>query len=384
MKILYHHRIASKDGQFVHVDEIIRALINQGHEVLLVGPPVHENTEFGHDGGLASKLKSLLPKFMYETMELLYGFVVAQRLNEAIKSFQPDVIYERYNLYQPVGAMLAKHHNIPFLLEVNAPLKLERERFYGKLGLPRLASWTEKYTWNSADMVFPVSDVLADYVRDAGVNEENITVLHNGVRYDTLVSMFSRKTKFSDKITIGFSGFMHLTCGVEWAIEAIAELDDPRLHLECVGDGDVLQSLKDKAQSLGVLDKVTFHGLVDRDKIFDYVQNFDIAIQPDVTDYASPLKMFEYMAVKSLIIAPRKPNIEEILTDECAVFFEAGNPDAFKRVLVDTLKDIDSHRRKRNAVYGHILDKKFTWDNNANRISEISKELTKKTTELSK
>ena len=136
MKILYHHRIASKDGQFVHVEEIIKALESQGHEVMLVGPSVHKDTEFGHDGGIASKLKSMLPKAAYELMEFGYCAIVAARLVKAIKDFQPDVIYERYNLFQPVGVMLAKHFDIPIMLEVNAPLKAEREKFYGKLGLP--------------------------------------------------------------------------------------------------------------------------------------------------------------------------------------------------------------------------------------------------------
>ena len=375
MKILYHHRIASKDGQFVHIDEIIRGLTQEGHEVFLVGPPVHENTEFGHDGGLASKLKAMLPKFVYESVELLYGLVVAKRLHSAIKKYKPDVIYERYNLYQPVGVMLAKHHKIPLILEVNAPLKEEREKYYGKLGLPNVASWTENYVWKNADMVLPVSSVLADYIRQAEVPEERITVVHNGVREDVLSSFRHKSTDIQDKVVIGFSGFMHLTCGVEWAIEAIAELDDPRFHLECVGDGDVLQSLKDKAESLGVLDKVTFHGLVERDKIFDYVQRFDIAIQPDVTDYASPLKMFEYMAVKSLIIAPKKPNIEEILQDKCAIFFEPNKPEAFKSVIVDALRDIDTHVDKREAVYKRMWRKRFTWNENARRIVNIAQKL---------
>ena len=29
MKILYHHRIASKDGQYVHIEEIIKAMKKQ-------------------------------------------------------------------------------------------------------------------------------------------------------------------------------------------------------------------------------------------------------------------------------------------------------------------------------------------------------------------
>ena len=37
-RILYHHRIASKDGQYVHVEEIINALRKAGHQVFIVAP----------------------------------------------------------------------------------------------------------------------------------------------------------------------------------------------------------------------------------------------------------------------------------------------------------------------------------------------------------
>lgn len=369
MKILYHHRIASKDGQFVHVEEIIKALESQGHEVMLVGPSVHRDTEFGHDGGMASKLKALLPKAAYEFMEFGYCAVVAARLIKAIKDFQPDVIYERYNLFQPVGVMLAKYFDIPIMLEVNAPLKDEREKFYGNLGLPKLAEWTEEYCWRNADVVMPVTNVLADIVRSKNVPDERISVIHNGVQEKVLESFRNKDTQLTNQITIGFSGFMHLTCGVEMAIESIAELNDPRLRLLCVGDGNVLQSLKEKADFLGVASQVEFTGLVERDVIFDYVKQFDIALQPDVTDYASPLKMFEYMAAKTLIVAPSKPNIREILDDDCAVLFDPDSKCAFKESLTVALESIEQKNEMRERVYQKMWDKGFTWDENARRIA---------------
>ena len=38
MKILYHHRTASKDGQAVHIEEMIASLRALGHEVRVVAP----------------------------------------------------------------------------------------------------------------------------------------------------------------------------------------------------------------------------------------------------------------------------------------------------------------------------------------------------------
>ena len=40
MKILYHHRIASKDGQAVYIEEMIEAMRSLGHEVRVVAPTI--------------------------------------------------------------------------------------------------------------------------------------------------------------------------------------------------------------------------------------------------------------------------------------------------------------------------------------------------------
>ena len=56
MRILYSHRIQSRDGQSVHVEELIAALRALGHEVLVVGPGFYENAEFGGESGLVAAI----------------------------------------------------------------------------------------------------------------------------------------------------------------------------------------------------------------------------------------------------------------------------------------------------------------------------------------
>ncbi|QTH63127.1 glycosyltransferase family 4 protein [Psychrosphaera ytuae] len=379
MKILYHHRIASKDGQFVHVEELTNALLEQGHELKFVAPTVNEQSEFGHDGGFVSKLKAALPAFIYELLELTYSLWVFIKLAVAIKQFKPEFIYERYNLYQPAGVWASKLFGIPLILEINAPLVEERSRYSG-LSLKRFAKKIENYTWRGADKCLPVTDVLADHVRAAGVPEQNIEVIHNGVRQPFIDEMLATPIQ-QDKpeIIIGFTGFIHPWHGMDKAIEAIAEHKELPLKLVCIGDGAILPELKQQAADLGIADKVEFKGLVIRDKVLDYVKEFDIALQPDVTAYASPLKMFEYMAVGSLIIAPRTPNIEEILSDDTALFFDKGDASAFKAALTEAITNYQQHQAKRQAVKQSVIDKGFVWHENSKRVVGLGQILIKGT-----
>lgn len=375
MKILYHHRIASKDGQFVHVEELTNALIEQGHQLYFVAPKVNENADFGGDGGFVSKLKKALPKALYELLELSYSLWVFIKLVVAIIKFKPDVIYERYNLHQPAGVLAAKLFRLPLLLEINAPLVEERSKYSG-LALQGFAKKIENFTWRTASHCLPVTDVLADYLRKISIPESKITVIHNGVRQQFIDEMMLQDINSHKKeIVIGFTGFIHPWHGMDKALEAIAEHKELPLRLICVGDGNILSDLRQQAEQLGIADKVDFKGLVTRDKVLDYVKEFDIALQPDVTAYASPLKMFEYMAVGALIVAPKTPNIEEILSDDTAIFFDKGDKVAFKEALTTAITSYQALDEKRRAVKQSVLDKHFIWQKNARRVVDLAKEL---------
>ncbi|WNC68462.1 glycosyltransferase [Thalassotalea nanhaiensis] len=366
MKILYHHRIASKDGQYVHVEELSNAFIEQGHELIFVAPSINQKTKFGHDGGIVTKLKKLLPQALYEMLELSYSIWIFIKLAVAIKTFKPDFIYERYNLYQPAGIWASKLFNIPIMLEVNAPLVYERRKYSG-LALTWLATKIERYTWQNATHTLPVSRVLADYLIKAGVKEKNITVIHNGVNKHFLESL-TPITSHEDKeeIIIGFVGFIHRWHGLDKAIEAIAKHKKKSLKLICIGDGDILPELKQQAENLGIKEKVIFTGLLNRKQTLEQIKQFDIALQPNVTHYASPLKLFEYMAVGCLIIAPDCDNIKEILTDESALLFN-------KNVKSDFVVKLNCAVEKFNT----LINKRFEGRESLNRNSFIWQENTK-------
>lgn len=375
MKILYHHRIASKDGQYVHVEELTNALLEQGHELHFVAPQVNENADFGGDGGFVSKLKKALPKALYEILELSYSAWVFIKLVVAILKFKPEVIYERYNLYQPAGVLAAKLFNIPLLLEINAPLAEERAKYSG-LALQGFAKKIEDFTWRGATLCLPVTDVLADYMREADIPESRITVIHNGVRQQFIDEMMQHDINVNkQEIVIGFTGFIHPWHGMDKALEAIAEHKELPLRLICVGDGNILPDLRQQAETLGISEKVEFKGLVTRDKVLDFVKEFDIALQPDVTAYASPLKMFEYMAVGALIVAPKTSNIQEILSDDTVLFFEKGDKADFKKALTTAITSYKVLDCKRRAVKQSILDKQFVWQENARKVVDLAKTL---------
>jgi glycosyltransferase involved in cell wall biosynthesis len=376
VKILYHHRILSADGQFVHVRELVEALRRRGHEVEVVGPEI--GTADVDQPPVFRAFRSICPKALYELLEIGYNLIAMRRLRRAIRKAQPDIIYERYNLFLFAGLWARWWYRVPLLLEVNAPLAEERGRYGGGLALRRLARWSEARTWGTADGVFTVTGVLAEQIAATGVDPERIVVTPNGVdlqRFQTLPSSDEAKAALGleGKRIVGFSGFARPWHGLEAVVDWLASAAPDDAVLLVVGDGPAISSLREQAQRLGVADRLILAGTVAPQSIPLYLASFDVALQPAVVTYASPLKIFEYMAVGRAILAPDQPNIREIFSSgQDAILFE---PDNFADNLSRLIADPALRARIGAAARQLIKDRRMTWDDNAAEVENFVRAL---------
>lgn len=386
MKILYSHRTQSADGQYVHIRALTDALIARGHELCLVGPEGVSSSAMralDADHGAAQQASKRLggikvPKAIYETAEFGYSLPAWRRLARAAQKFQPDIIYERYNLYYHAGLWLKKQTGLPLILEVNAPLREERIR-HGGLALRGLAAKSETTLWKKADYVLPVTDVLAQRVTNAGVDPGRIKVIQNGVDTDFLEQNTGQTVRqrynLAGKTILGFTGFVRDWHGVDRVLTFMKKQADPNLHLLLVGDGPARSLLEEQAQALGISHQVTITGIVQRDQVADHVAAFDIALQPAVVAYASPLKLFEYMALGKAILAPASPNICEVLTHHHDGWLfdpdDKSHHDFYEGLK--TLCEGQSLRQKLGMAARATLDRKeYHWAANARRVEDIA------------
>ena len=381
MRILYHHRVASNDGQAVHIEEMIAALRELGHEVRVVAPRPAGQADMGDDITWVHRLRAALPKVVYELLELGYSVLAYARLRRAAREFRPDVLYERCNLFLVAGALLKRRFRLPMLLEVNSPLTDERQRF-GGLGLPRLARWSEVTAWRAADYVLPVTHVLADAVRAHGVPDDRLVVIPNGInaaQFAAAPTQEQAKARLGwpDALILGFTGFVRDWHGVDRVVRWLAGSDAPAdAKLLIVGDGPARADLERLARELKVEDRVRFTGVVPRGDVPAFVSAFDIALQPAVTPYASPLKLFEYLALGKAIVAPRRPNIEEVLEQgRNALLFDENLTGDFEAALTRLCREPDLRERLAGEAAATITRLGLTWHANAQRVADLAARL---------
>jgi glycosyltransferase involved in cell wall biosynthesis len=324
------------------------------------------------------RLKAHLPKAMYELLELGYSLLAYRRLAQAARTFHPDVIYERYNLFLLAGLMLKRRLRIPLLLEVNAPLAEERGRF-GGLGLPWLARWVEAKAWRGADFVLPVTRVLAGHVIERGVAAERIAVIANGIdrahfAAAPMPDVAKERLGLTGALVLGFTGFVRDWHGVDRVIRWMASPQAPSNSvLMVVGDGPVRGDLERLADDLSLHGRVRFTGVISRDRVPEHVAAFDIGLQPAVVAYASPLKLFEYLALGKAVVAPRQPNIEEILShDDNALLFDAAKSGALEEALARLCADGELRQRLAASAAATIDRLDLTWLGNARRVTDLA------------
>jgi len=359
------------------MEELIAALRGLGHEVHLVGPGAFARASFGHDPKRLGYLKKHVPKPLYELMELGYNVLAFLRLYRACRKFRPDFIYERCNLYLLAGVWYKKLAQVPLVLEVNAPLSRERALF-GGLCWFTLASILERWVWRNASFVLPVTRALASEIHAGGVPSERITVIPNAIDpykflVDTDGTESKREIQLSGKVVLGFVGFVREWHGLDSVITLLARPTTPAaLHLLIVGQG-LEKELKEQASTLGVSDRVTFAGLVERDRMGRYISAFDVALLPACVEYCSPLKLFEYMAAGKAIAAPDQQNIRDIVNSgESCLLFDPASRESMMAAVLRLASDAELREHFGRAARALILSRGYTWRHNAERVTAIA------------
>ncbi len=352
MRILYHHRTLGDGAEGIHIDAMIKTFRQLGHEVqvvALVGDRSDCTTvnASGQPQRRWTMVSRLLPGVAYELAEIAYNIVGQQAVAQAIREFQPDLIYDRYNTFSTAAIDAAKRARIPVFLEVNAPVAYERTKYERRpLWLKGLARRYERRICNAADHVFAVSTPLQEFLSsERGVPKSQITVIPNGVdpakfNPSQTGNHIRQRLGIENKTVIGFAGILRPWHGIELLLDAFQSLTthSTSIHLLIVGDGTIESLLKKRVRELGLSSSVTFTGRVPFSEMNQYLAAMDIAVTPRATFYASPMKILEYMAMGIPIIAPDMPNIRDLICDgENGLLFEAENPSsltqAFSKLL---------------------------------------------------
>jgi glycosyltransferase involved in cell wall biosynthesis len=263
--------------------------------------------------------------------------LVEQALEEQLARFRPDFIFERYNRFGVVGALTAKRRGVRHLLNVHAQLAWEAETFRGQ-ALADGAREFEKIAFEQASRIVVNSSELRGQMIEAGVDDEKLHVVINGVHLDEFSDEgeIRRPELPEGSVVVGFVGSLKPWHGIEILVEAFGKLaEDPRFHLLVVGDGPERKRIAELSADLP--GRVTATGAVPLSEVPSWTRGADLTVAPYPAlerFYYSPLKVLESMACGRAVVASGIGQVNELVQDgETGLLLPPGDVDALVRAL---------------------------------------------------
>jgi len=209
--------------------------------------------------------------------------------------------------------------------------------------------------------------------------KKDATIVRNGVDLESL-TFTKRNVIQNKKINILMNGIFMPHRRFEDGIKAVKILSDSGYdpYLNIVGDykesNNYYKEIKDLIASLGLNDKVKFHGeLADKEFINSYEEN-DIFIFPNHMQ-SWGLVVFEAMARGMPVIVSSSAGASEILTTkENAIIVNPKSPEEIASNIATLVKDKDLYLNI-SLKARKFVEKNISWANLANQMDGIFKTL---------
>ncbi|GAB2767781.1 glycosyltransferase family 4 protein [Salinimicrobium soli] len=265
--------------------------------------------------------KKLLQFFIHSVSEIR-DILHDLKLYKKIKNnYSHDLIWERSSRLHWAGLRLSKKLDIPFVLEWKDHLidyKFSLFKWY--------ALYIERKKIRSANFIVVESNVLKLQLIEQGIDANKIYVALNAVNPDEFLKDPLQAIRFKEKIgvpnadiVVGYLGsyaFYHNTELLVHAANKILKKEN-NVHFVLVGNGKDYDRCRELAQNYGILNNglVLIDG-VPKEEVPGILSAIDISILPGSTDIICPIKIMEYMASETAVIAPDYDCNREVINND--------------------------------------------------------------------
>lgn len=282
-------------------------------------------------------------------------------IRRQLTTFEPDIIVGLGILNTSVAAKLAVEANVPFLYYLLDHLHtLLPNRI-----MQTAAQQIEKHVARKATYVYAINEGLREYAIELGANKEQTRIIPGGV--DVSRYRAGEKSAISldanidnDEIVLFFMGWLYEFSGLrEVATDLAARGMQDSYRLLVVGDGDLYDELEQlKQDRLG--DKLLLPGQVPFEKIPHYLDYADVCLLPahhnDTMHDIVPIKMYEYLASGTPVVATDLPGLRKEFGEDNGVVYTDGPEDAFDTVVELVQSSDYQHHAKRAETFVEQYD----------------------------
>jgi glycosyltransferase involved in cell wall biosynthesis len=363
-------QIPSHTANSIQVMKVSQAIRGLGNEVCLWLPDF--GTEAGWDE--LSKQYGLEHEFEIRWLRTIarlrrYDFSLSA-VREARK-WGADLLY----IWPPQAAGFASRLGLPTVFEAH-------DRPMGRLG-PR---WVAQFLrGRGAKRILPTTDRLRKWLEvryGMALSPPFAIVSPNGVdlaRYADLPSPSGSRAALGleDRFTAGYTGHLYPGRGIDIIIELARRNRD--IQFLMAGGESSAVSRWQKRITDGHVENVRMFGFISNDDLPLYQGACDVLLMPyarqisvssggDSADFASPMKVFEYLAAGRAILSSDLPVLREILNEENSILIPPESVDSWNETLL-RVRDNDADRQRLSSAAREDA-KRYSWDERARRSLE--------------
>lgn len=225
-----------------------------------------------------------------------------------------------------------------------------------------------------------ISPQLVDQYVKYGLSPDKALFVHSGVDLKNFLpyqpkDLARQKLCLSqDEKLIVYSGHLYEYKGIPTLLETARLLPEYKFIL-VGGWADDINRVKEECKNHN-LQNVNIVGHVAPFEVASYLYAADILIVPTskhwhLSQTTSPLKLFEYMAVKRPIIASALPTIETVLRDrENALLVQPDEPLAFKQAIVQLFENPTLANIIAERAFQEVHN--YTWESRVEQILQFA------------
>jgi len=244
--------------------------------------------------------------------------------------------------------------------------------------------WLQRQVLRRVGTVIAVTARLRDDLIQLGADPVRTFTAHDGIRAERFAKIPSQAESRQilgwppDAFIVGYVGrlqTMTMDKGVGTLVEGLKGIDAVTLAL-VGGPEDMAETFRQKWIQLG-MDSQRFinAGQVAPDRVPLYLSAFDVCAMPmpwteHFAYYASPMKLFEYMASRRAILATALPSTIEVVTDGVsALLVPPGDAEAMGAAVTRLRDDPALRERLAMRAYEQVMAH-YTWEARAAMILE--------------
>lgn len=239
-----------------------------------------------------------------------------------------------------------------------------------------MRAWWHRLILRRVDRIVSITSPMKRVIADIGYPASRILVAPDAVevaQFDIAIGKNDARKKLelpSDKKIIIYTGAIDEPWkGVGILYEASKYFDDSHLFLIVGGKPHYREWFLSQYPPRSNFVLIGHKPYAD---IPYYLKSADVAVLPNSQKReisrvsTSPMKMFEYMASKTPIIASDLPSIRDVLHERNALLIKPDNPDALAQGIRSLLDDEKKRDRLTERAYQDVLG--YTWSKRAENI----------------